>query len=278
LPTGKKKTTKARITTDADTKPAVPAPVEPKKKASGKKVATGAVAPDPASAAAVPAPVEPKIKASGKKVATGVVAPAVAGTAVVPVPDESDYSYLEQVKLAIDKKKYFERPIATKEELAEIRGKMEEDVKEVKQLMTRLEEYLRSRVDSISINAKQFEIMIPIEYMSLKFTTILSVHPQWVFIKCKVMDLEDIPEKIRHELFERILVSNFELNAVFYSVDPELSAVWVENDLATTGFDVNAFEIEFNAIIFGIRYFVDSIALPLNQEMKSTFDSTGLYT
>ena len=111
------------------------------------------------------------------------------------MPENTDYSYLETVKLTLDKKKYFERPIATKEELAEIRGKMEEDVKEVKQLMSRLEEYLRSRVDSISINAKQFEIMIPIDYMSLKFTTILSIHPQWVFIKCKVMDIEEIPEK-----------------------------------------------------------------------------------
>ncbi len=221
---------------------------------------------------------EPKKKASGKKAATGAVAPAAANDAAVPVPENTDYSYLENVKLTIDKQKYFERPIATKEELAEIRGKMAEDVKEVKELMTRLEGYLRSRVDSISINAKQFEIMIPIDYMSLKFTTILSIHPQWVFVKCKLMDLEEVPDKIRHELFQRILVANFELNAVFYSIDPEITAIWVENDLAVTGLDLNAFEIKFNAIIFGIRYFVDSIALPLNQEMKSTFDATSLYT
>lgn len=195
-----------------------------------------------------------------------------------PASGEADYSFLENLKLSIDKKKYFERPIATEAELKEIRSKMDEDVRQVKQLMDRLEEYLRSRVDSISINKKQFEIMIPIEYMSLKFTTILSIHPQWVFIKCKVMDLEEIPDKIRHELYERLLVANFELNAVFFSVDPELTSVWVENDLAVTGLDMNAFEIKFNAIVFGIRYFVDSIALPLNQEMKSTFDSTGLYT
>ena len=221
---------------------------------------------------------EPKKKASGKKAATGADAPAAANADTTPVPENSDYSYLENVKLTIDKQKYFERPIATKEELAEIRGKMEEDVKEVKELMTRLEGYLRSRVDSISINAKQFEIMIPIDYMSLKFTTILSIHPQWVFIKCKLMDLEEIPEKIRHELFQRVLVANFELNAVFYSVDPELTAIWVENDIPNLGLDINAFEIKFNAIVFGIRSFVDSIALPLNQEMKSTFDATSLYT
>jgi hypothetical protein len=222
--------------------------------------------------------VEPEKETSGKKAAKGSKSSVAAEAVASPPSNDADYSFFEHVTLKIDKKKYFERPIASQEELKEIRGKMDEDVKAVKQIMTRLEEYLRGRVDSISINAKQFEILVPIEYMSLKFTTILSIHPQWVFIKCKVMDLEEIPEKVRHDLYERVLMANFELNAVFYSLDPDQSAIWVENDLAVPGLDMNAFEIEFNAIIFGIRYFVDSIALPLNQEMKSTFDATSLYT
>jgi hypothetical protein len=237
------------------------------------------------NAEAKPAP-EPEIEAPGiikkktnaKKTARVVDAAVAAGTTTEPGPKTSDYGYFQSITLTMDRQKYFERPIATKEELAEIRGKMAEDVKTVKQLMTKLEEYLRTRVDQVNINAKQFELTVPIEYMSLKFTTILSVHPQWIFIKAKVMDLEDIPDKVRHELFERILISNFELNAVFYSVDPNVSGIWVENDLAVPGLDMAAFEIKFNAIIFGIRYFVDSIALPLNQEMKSTFDASGMYT
>nr|MDO8109319.1 hypothetical protein [Candidatus Sigynarchaeota archaeon] len=194
------------------------------------------------------------------------------------LPQNNDYSYFETVKLTIDKKKYFERPITTKEELEDIKKKMNEDVQAVKDLMTRLEKYLRGKFEQIAINNKQYEIMVPIEYMSLKFTTILSVHPAWIFIKCKVMDLEDVPEKVRHELYERVLVANFELNAVFYSLDSEQTGIWVENDITVPGLDMNAFDIKFNAIIFGIRYFVDSIALPLNQEMKSTYDTSGLYT
>ncbi|MBN2153378.1 MAG: type III secretion system chaperone [Candidatus Lokiarchaeota archaeon] len=249
MPTGKKKTTTERKPAGADeAKPA-------KRKTSASKK-----------------------RPSAKGDATISLEPGGEGAADAIIPSESDYGYFEHVKLTIDKNKYFERPISTKEELAEIRGKMEEDVKAVKDIMGRLEGYLRTRVDTISINAKQFEILIPIEYMSLKFTTILSVHPQWVFIKCKVMDFEDVPDKIRHQLYERILVSNFELNAVFFSVDPDLTAIWVENDIAVPGLDLNTFEVEFNAIIFGIRYFVDSIALPLNQQMKSTFDATSLYT
>ncbi|NMC04685.1 MAG: type III secretion system chaperone [Candidatus Lokiarchaeota archaeon] len=228
--------------------------------------------------ASAPAPVDVKTKTREKKLPMGPDTSTITTAAEAQASSELDYTFFENVKLSIDKKKYFERPIATEAELKEIRSKMDEDVRQAKQLMARLEGYLRGRVDAISINKKQFEIMIPIEYMSLKFTTILSIHPQWVFIKCKVMDLEEIPDKIRHELYERLLVANFELNAVFYSVDPDFSAIWVENDLAVVGLDLNAFEIKFNAIIFGIRYFVDSIALPLNQEMKSTFDATGMYT
>jgi len=197
------------------------------------------------------------------------------------IPVNSDYSFFETVQLSIDKKKYYARPIASRDELAQIRRKMDDDVNTVKDIMGQLEIFLRHKVDQISINDKQFEITIPIEYMSLKFTTILAVHPQWIFIKCKLMDLEDVPEKARHELYEHILVANFELNAVFYSVDPDITGIWVENDIPVPGLDLNpgaSFDIKFNAIIFGIRYFVDSIALPLNQEMKSTFENSGMYT
>lgn len=197
------------------------------------------------------------------------------------IPENSDYSYFETVQLSIDKTKYYARPIASKEELADIKRKMDDDVKTVKEIMAQLEAYLRGKVDQIGINDKQFEITIPIEYMSLKFTTILAVHPQWIFIKCKLMDLEDVPEKARHELYEHILVANFELNAVFYSIDPDITGIWVENDIPVPGLDLSpnsSFDIKFNAIIFGIRFFVDSIALPLNQEMKSTFENSGMYT
>jgi len=197
------------------------------------------------------------------------------------LPENSDYTYFETVQLSIDKTKYYARPIASKEEIAQIKKKMDEDVANVKDIMIQLEAYLRGKVDQIGINDKQFEITIPIEYMSLKFTTILAVHPQWIFIKCKLMDLEDVPEKARHELYEHILVANFELNAVFYSIDPDISGIWVENDIPVPGLDLTpgaSFDIKFNAIIFGIRYFVDSIALPLNQEMKSTFENSGMYT
>nr|MDO8118261.1 hypothetical protein [Candidatus Sigynarchaeota archaeon] len=197
------------------------------------------------------------------------------------IPVNKDYSYLKNITVSIDKEKYFERPISSKEEIDEIRNKMQEEVEKVKSLMTKLQDYFTGKVDQIAINNKLFEITIPVEYQGLQFITILSLHPAWIFIKCKLMDLEEMGEKVRTELFEKVLTANYELNAVFYSVDPDLQAVWVENDIAVPGLAIESFDINFNAIIFGIKFFIDNIAVPLNQQMKSTFKSspaTSMYT
>lgn len=196
------------------------------------------------------------------------------------VPLNMDYSFFSTVTLGIDPKKYFARPVASKEELDKLREAMRKDAEKVKRLLTKLETFFKHKVDQIGINRRDFEITIPIEYMSMKFTTMLSLHPSWVFIKCKVFNLDEVPEATRIELIKRVLVANFELNAVFYSIDPEEHAIWVENDIAVPGLNLEAFDIKFNAIIFGIKYFVDHIALPLDQKVKSTytFKASTMYT
>ena len=196
------------------------------------------------------------------------------------VPLNMDYSFFKTVKLSIDIDKYFARPVASKEELAHIKENMRRDSEKVKRLMTRLESFFKNKVEQIGINRKEFEIMIPIEYLAMKFTTMLSLHPSWVFIKCKLFNLDEVSEATRIELMKRLLVANFELNAVFYSIDPDEHAIWVENDIAVPGLNLEAFDIKFNAIVFGIKYFVDHIALPLDQQVKSTytFKASSMYT
>ena len=178
----------------------------------------------------------------------------------------------------MDDEKYFERNISSKEEIEEMKHRMEEDLDKVKELMTQLHEYFSEKVDQIGINNREYEITIPIEYEGLKFVTVLSLHPSWIFIKAKVMNLNEVPDKTKFKLFESILIANFELNAVFYSIDPEGSGIWIENDIPTKELRMENFDVNFNAIIFGIRFFVDNIALPLNQEVKSTFDASTMYT
>jgi hypothetical protein len=195
------------------------------------------------------------------------------------IPVNNDYSFLETVSLTTDGAKYFARPILSKTELADIRKKMDDDVQLVKSIFEKLVTFFQNKVDQIGINKKEFELTIPIDYMTMKFITILSVNPAWIYIKCKVMSLEDIPDKIKLEIYEKILVANFELNAVFYSIDPDMSGVWVENDLPVPGLEMELFGIDFDAIVFGIKYFVDSIAKAIDGlEMKSTFDAASMYT
>ena len=196
------------------------------------------------------------------------------------VPLSMDYSFLKSIELTLDVDEYFARPITSKEEITKLKDNMQKDAERVKLLMHKMEGYFKDKVEQIGINRKEFEITIPIEYLGMKFTTMLSMHPSWIFIKCKVFNLDDAIESARAELFKRVLVANFELNAVFYSVDPDERAIWVENDIAVPGLDLESFDIKFNAIIFGIKYFVDQIALPLDQHVKSTFSSkaSSMYT
>ncbi|MHA1793639.1 MAG: hypothetical protein ACTSVI_13420 [Promethearchaeota archaeon] len=193
-------------------------------------------------------------------------------------PKKMDYSYLSNIEISIDKDKYFEINVSSAEEIEKIQEKLQSEVDNLKSLMKKLEQYFNERVEQLNINNKEFEITIPLEYASMKFVTILSLTPLWIFIKCKVLSLDDINEKTRYKLYEAILTSNFELNAVFYSVDPEISGVWIENDIPTTNLNMDNFDISFKAIIFGIRYFIDNIATSLNQEVKSTFNNSYLYT
>ncbi|MFX0102795.1 MAG: hypothetical protein ACFFCS_24720 [Candidatus Hodarchaeota archaeon] len=194
------------------------------------------------------------------------------------LPENNDYSYLKQLDIEPDLDRYFERNISSKEEIEEMKKKMEEDLDKVKELMTQLHEYFSEKVDQIGINNREFEITIPIEYEGLKFVTVLSLHPAWIFIKAKVMNLSEVSDKTKFKLYESILIANFELNAVFYSIDPEGSGIWIENDIPTKELSIENFDVNFNAIIFGIRFFVDNIALPLNQEVKGTFDASSMYT
>lgn len=193
------------------------------------------------------------------------------------IPDNLDYSWIKNVEISVEESQYFERDVASTEEIRLMKQKLAEDVEKVKKILDQLEDYFKKTVEQLSINRREFEITIPISYGTMQFVTILSVTPTWIFIKCKVMGLEEVTEKIKLKLFESILMSNFELNAVFYSVDPDKTGIWIENDIPTS-LSMEGFDLNFNAIVFGIKYFVDNIAQPLNQEIKSTFDQDHLYT
>lgn len=194
------------------------------------------------------------------------------------LPINNDYSYFQEVETGLDKKDYFEREISTKEEIEELNRQMEEDDAKIRELMAHLKEYFSERVDQMGINNREFEITIPLEFGGMRFVTILSLSSAWIFIKCKIMSLDKIAEKVRTMLFERALVANFELNAVFYSVDPKMASIWIENDIPTAELSMESFDIKFNAILFGIKYFLEKIADPLDQHLVSTFEPDHLYT
>ncbi|MHA1717482.1 MAG: hypothetical protein ACTSXP_17715 [Promethearchaeota archaeon] len=195
-----------------------------------------------------------------------------------PLPESTDYSLLDEFTISSDASEYFAREISSSEEIEEVKRKVRDIKEKRREILLRLEKFFSERVEQMGINHKEFEITIPLEYNKLKFVTILNIQPDWILIKCKVMNLKKIKENLKYLLYEKVLMANFELNAVFYSVDPDGIGIWIENDITTKNLGLESFDVNFNAIIYGIQYFVDKIAKPLNQDVSSTFNANTLYT
>ena len=68
-----------------------------------------------------------------------------------------------------------------------------------------------------------------------------------------------------------MLIANWELNEVTFSVDPHQKNLWCETDMPSNSTYDN-FEVEFTSIPFAIEYFVTKIAPETNFQVTSTSD------
>ncbi|MFX0211502.1 MAG: hypothetical protein ACFFDT_36325 [Candidatus Hodarchaeota archaeon] len=92
---------------------------------------------------------------------------------------------------------------------------------------------------------------------------------EWINAKALVAQIGSLHTEERAELFENVLIANWELNEVTYSVDPDQRNLWCETDMpADSTFD--NFKVEFTSIPFGIEYFVTKIAPKINFQVTST--------
>jgi len=93
----------------------------------------------------------------------------------------------------------------------------------------------------------------------------------WINAKALVAQIGDLSVEERAILFEKVLIANWELNEVTFSVDPDQYNIWCETDMpADSTFD--NFKVEFTSIPFGIEYFITKIAPEINFQVTSTSD------
>ena len=91
----------------------------------------------------------------------------------------------------------------------------------------------------------------------------------WINAKALVANTHDLSDTELLQLYRSVLVANWELNEVTFSVDPDNGNIWCETDMPVdTSFE--NFEVEITSIPFGIKHFLDKIAPTLSFEVRDT--------
>ncbi len=112
--------------------------------------------------------------------------------------------------------------------------------------------------------------------VDLVFEVKMMIIKKWINIKLMLMRHEEIPPNLKAILHEKLLVSNFDLNEVTYSVSQQ-GDVFVEADMPVNTDYVN-FQSEYGSIEFGVVHFLKDVLPELaNVQAKSTY-RPALYT
>ncbi|NHJ86407.1 MAG: hypothetical protein FK734_13165 [Asgard group archaeon] len=102
------------------------------------------------------------------------------------------------------------------------------------------------------------EIMLPYKIDERTFNVRIVVAPEWMQLFCQIMTAGEIPEELVGVIHANLLLANFNLNEVTYSIDPE-GNVYSENDLPVDS-DLVTFKSELGAVVFGFQYFYEQLA------------------
>ncbi len=102
------------------------------------------------------------------------------------------------------------------------------------------------------------EIMLPYKIDERTFNVRIVVAPEWMQLFCQIILANEIPEELVPVVHANLLLANFNLNEVTFSIDPE-GNVYSENDLPVDS-DIVTFKSELGAVVFGYQYFYEQLA------------------
>lgn len=149
----------------------------------------------------------------------------------------------------------------------------EEDRIKIKSNMAKAHAYLKTMgIEDLEIDSKKNIIIVPFEYEELQFLSHIIVGAEWYIVKASILELESIPKQLAAQIFFELLKSNFILNDITYSIDPEAKSIWTEADIPSDlGFE--HFKLQYLSIVFGIDFFIKNIAKQLvpSNKIQSTY-------
>ena len=94
-------------------------------------------------------------------------------------------------------------------------------------------------------------------------------------INSKIIGANEIPQELVAVVHANLLLANFNLNEVTYSIDPE-GNIYSENDLPVDS-DLITFKSELGAVVFGYQYFYEQLAPQIGGPIeKMSKDKLGI--
>ena len=149
----------------------------------------------------------------------------------------------------------------------------EEERRKIKSNMAKAHAYLKTMgIEDLEIDSRKNIIIVPFEYEDLQFLSHIIVGSDWFIVKASILELESIPKPLAAQIFFELLKSNFILNDVTYSIDPEAKSIWTEADIPSD-LDFDHFKLQYLSIVFAIDFFIKNIAKQLmpSGKVQSTF-------
>lgn len=119
------------------------------------------------------------------------------------------------------------------------------------------------------------EIMLPYKIDERTFNVRIVVAEEWMQLFCQIMPANEVPNDLVNAIHANLLLANFNLNEVTYSIDPE-GNIYSENDLPVDS-DIITFKSELGAVVFGYQYFYEQLAPKIGGAVeKMSKDKLGI--
>ncbi|MHA1743427.1 MAG: hypothetical protein ACTSV6_04150 [Candidatus Heimdallarchaeota archaeon] len=130
-------------------------------------------------------------------------------------------------------------------------------------------EKVKGWLDELNLNyyvsQEGTEIMLPYKIDQRTFNVRIVIAPDWMQLFCLIMAENEIPKELVPAIHANLLLANFNLNEVTYSIDPK-GNIYSENDLPVET-DIVSFKSELGAVVFGYQYFYEQIAPKIGGEV-----------
>ncbi len=180
----------------------------------------------------------------------------------VPNPLETPPAPEIESPVGVDQEPYGESPNVTKEILREWLQKFgvpnDKILEPSPAVMNRVTPEQRRYMENALVVPYTLVLTPPVgQALTLVFEVKLIITQKWINIKLLLMRHEEVPPNLRATLHESLLVANFLLNEVTYSISHQ-GDILVETDMPINT-DYTNFQSEYGSVVFGAGYFLKEI-------------------